>query len=391
MRGSYWGMAIYVFWEYLAGAAYHNYAPLFFSQKGFAPGQISLLIGIGPLVAIVLQPLWGMLSDRSAYKNTVHRILLLGAACAVPLLLPAQGLLAALGAVALLSCFSTSATPMGETIVLEHLESQGKNFGPLRVWGTASFAVGAQLMGVLVGDAPARFVWLCAGWFLCAAAASLLLPRVAGHQHAKRKTSWKPLLNRKTLLTLLALVAAMQLTQGLYFSFFALHFTGDLGGSKVLFGAAGLIAAASEIPFLLLGDRLLARFGVRKLVVCAAAMMALRWALLGMLRDPNWVLVSQVLGGFGLIVPTFCVVKHIQQTVPAALKASGQMLAAVITFGIGRGLVGPLGWGLSRLFGSIAPIFWAMAGICAAAALGIGLPLLRAPEEPCSAQQKAGR
>ncbi|MCL2545524.1 MAG: MFS transporter [Clostridia bacterium] len=377
MRGRYGGIALYIFLDYLAGAAYHNFAPLFFAQKGMTTAQVGLLTGMGPLVAIALQPLWGFLSDRSAAKNRIHLLLLCGTWGALLLFLPARGLVAMLGVAALLGCFAPSVTPLGETIVLEHLGEKGKGFGPLRLWGTAAFAVGAQVTGVLMEGGAGRFPWVAAGAYLLATAAALLLPQVPGGQQRAKGPGWKALLARPALLTLLALVAVLQLTQGLYFSYFALHFTGGLGASKALLGVAAVVASLAEIPFLLCADRLFARFGARRLVLCAGAAMALRWALLGALRGVGAVIATQALNGAGLIVLTFCVVKYVQQTVPAELKGRGQMLAAMITFGIGRGLVSPVGWLLGRSLPGIAPIFYVMAALCAAAVLCIGLPLLR--------------
>lgn len=381
MRGRYGGIALYIFLDYLAGAAYHNFAPLFFVQKGMTTGQVALLTGIGPLAAIAMQPLWGILSDRSAAKNKIHRLLLCGTVIALLLYLPARGLAAMLGVAALFGCFAPSVTPLGETIVLEHLGEKGKGFGPLRLWGTFAFAAGAQFTGLLMEGGEGRFPWVAAGAYLLTAAASLLLPRVPGGQQGAKGPGWTALFHRPALLTLLALVAVLQLSQGLYFSYFALHFTGNLGGSKMLLGLAAVVAALAEIPFLLCSDRLFDRFGARKLVVCAGAMMAVRWSLLGALRAVGWVIASQTLNGAGLIVLTFSVVKHVQKTVPAELKARGQMLASMITFGIGRGLVSPAGWLLSKVLPDIAPIFYVMAGLCAAAVLGIGTTLLRMAKE----------
>jgi|GEM_PF-3071383 len=381
MRGKYGGIALYIFLDYLAGAAYHNFAPLFFAQKGMSPGQVGLLTGMGPLAAIALQPLWGYWSDRSAQKNRIHLLLLCGTVIALLLYLPVQGLPAMLGVAALFGCFAPSVTPLGETIVLQHLGEKGKGFGSLRVWGTAAFAVGAQVTGLLMEGGAGRFPWVTAGAYLLAAGAALLLPCVPGGQQRTKGPGWKALLARPVLLTLLALVAVLQLTQGLYFSYFALHFANNLGGSKTLLGVAAVVASLAEIPFLLCADRLFTKFGARKLALCAGAVMTVRWALLGMLRGVGAVIASQALNGAGLIVLTFCVVKYVQNTVPAELKGRGQMLASMITFGVGRGLVSPVGWLLSRALPGIGPIFYVMAGLCIAALLCIGLPLLRMKEE----------
>lgn len=376
----YMGMGLYVLLDYLAGASYHNFAPLFFEQAGYAPGQISLLTGLPPMVAVLMQPLWGMACDRCKVKNHAHLVVLLGASGAMTLFQPAAAtsFAAMLGAVALFGVFATSATPMGETILLQHLEQGGHPYGPLRIWGTVAYGLGAQGMGLLLEGATQRFAWWTALWFGLAAAASLSVPRVSGGACAggRAKGGFKPLLRNRPLMLLLALIAVLQMTQGLSFSFFALHFTQTLGGTKAQLGIAALIAALSEIPFLIWGDRLLGRFGARKLVLAAGITMTVRWALVACLRDIPALWAAQVLAGDGLIVLTFCTAKTMQRVAPQAHKASGQMLAAGITFGIGRGLVGPVGWLLSHALSGFPPVFWVMAAVCALAVVGMGLPLL---------------
>ena len=75
-------------------------------------------------------------------------------------------------------------------------------------------------------------------------------------------------------------------------------------------------------------------------------------------------LFSQLLHGWGFIVMTVSMAKHISRTVPAELQASGQMLLAMVSYGLARA-VGNLGGGLlADAFGR-QNVFYLMAVVCA--------------------------
>ena len=65
---------------YIPGATFSAYISVYYQSKGMSVSQIGLLSAMGPLLAQVMQPAWGMLSDRTGKHMAVLRIALLGAA-----------------------------------------------------------------------------------------------------------------------------------------------------------------------------------------------------------------------------------------------------------------------------------------------------------------------
>ena len=100
------------------------------------------------------------------------------------------------------------------------------------------------------------------------------------------------------------------------------------------------------------------------LLSLSGVVLILRWLILATTDNVVVTVFSQLLHGWGFIVMTVAMAKHISRTVPAELQASGQMLLAMVSYGLARA-VGNLGGGLlANTFGQ-QNVFFLTAGICA--------------------------
>ena len=370
MKKNYpWRYAAFMITYYTVNAVYQGYISKYFQMRGATTAQLSVLLAAAPMISIVSQPFWGMRGDRAKSRNRVLRLMIL-LGVGLILMLPLSN---AFGWMllfnALFAAQYTSIQPMGDSIILESLLARGNQpFGPLRLCGSLSFAVVNLVFGLLVGE---RFEWviylsaaLLAGVFL----STYLLPSTPGHQaETGRRMSLVDLFRVPGMPPLLALFMMLQLCMGYFYSFFSIHFTSLPGGSMTLLGLAYFISATSELPFLLNADRLFDRLGAGRLMCLSALTMLTRWVLLAACPNVAVVLCSQVLHGGGFIVMSVSMAKHVNATVPAELKSSGQLLLAVVGFGLAR-VFGILGGGLlSSALGGTRHAFLIMAGVCALA------------------------
>ena len=370
MKKNYpWRYAAFMITYYTVNAVYQGYISKYFQMRGATTAQLSVLLAAAPMISIVSQPFWGMRGDRAKSRNRVLRLMIL-LGVGLILMLPlsrAFGWMLLFNA--LFAAQYTSIQPMGDSIILESLLARGNQpFGPLRLCGSLSFAVVNLGFGLLVGE---RFEWviylsaaLLAGVFL----STYLLPSTPGHQaETGRRMSLVDLFRVPGMPPLLALFMMLQLCMGYFYSFFSIHFTSLPGGSMTLLGLAYFISATSELPFLLNADRLFDRLGAGRLMCLSALTMLTRWVLLAACPNVAVVLCSQVLHGGGFIVMSVSMAKHVNATVPAELKSSGQLLLAVVGFGLAR-VFGILGGGLlSSVLGGTRHAFLIMAGVCALA------------------------
>jgi PPP family 3-phenylpropionic acid transporter len=80
------------------------------------------------------------------------------------------------------------------------------------------------------------------------------------------------------------------------------------------------------------------------MILIAGAVLAVRWLLFYLLRDPYWLLPVQVLHAFTFIIIFFAISNYINRNVPKELKASGQALYGLAIGGVAR-VVGALAGG----------------------------------------------
>lgn len=364
-------MAFFMMAYYVTNCMYQSYMSLYYTSIDFSSAQIGLINAMVAVVSLISQPLWGTCGDRVKNRGRLIAMLALASGAAALGFRLSSRFLPLLLMAGVFSCFYTSLQPMGDSIILKKLDENRQPFGPVRLSACVAFAVAGVVFGRLVDGGREKWVPVYTA-ILCGitAISTLSLPRTAGGQsNGGKKMAFGALLKNRNLMLLLAFMAPVQITMGYFYTFFSPHFVSLEGGSSSLLGTCYLISAASEVPFLLLSDKLFDRFGAGRLMLVSAAALTARWLMLALSSSVPVVMVSQAFHGWGFIVMTVCLAKYINRTVPVELQASGQMLLAIVSFGIAR-VTGNLGGGLLADAIGRQNVFFLAAGICAVSLVG---------------------
>ena len=378
-----WIICAYYVLGSLGKAAYQGFMPVYFNTIfNDDTIKVGLLMGVLPLVSVFTQPMWGIIADRTRSKNNVLRLLFAGSL----VLVGAYGLvnhsfLMLIAAVCLFAAFFTSIDPLADTISLENLSKGNHAFGPSRMGMSVAFGFASFFAGLIANQNVSSILPVCMVAFAIGFGGTWCLPEVQGHQSRGNRVPMTRLLRNRELMLLLVFVTILQLTLGYYYTYFPVLVTQVIpGGNSSLLGISYLISANSEVPFLLLGDRLFRKLGAGKLLAIAAAALGLRWLLLGAVRNIYWILALQLLHGWGFIVLTFAMAKYVSAVVPDELKASGQMLLGVVGYGVAR-VIGNWGGGLltNALGGNahIQTVFYMLAALCLATLATFGVYFFR--------------
>ena len=142
----------------------------------------------------------------------------------------------------------------------------------------------------------------------------------------------------------------------------------DLGASRSLIGLAYMLAALPEVPLFILMERLMARFGLYRLIVVCIGVSIFRWLVTGYATS-FWPIV--------LVMPTqsvtfgvfyLCTVKYMNYKTPLELKSSGQSVLAMTLFGISF-VVSHQGGGLLADAIGLRNVYPIAALICAASGI----------------------
>jgi PPP family 3-phenylpropionic acid transporter len=253
-----------------------------------------------------------------------------------------------------------SLMPMVDAIVVDHLDELGGDYGRLRLWGSASFIVGAA------GSAPLVHAWgpgvVPILLVLPQLALAPVLARLPHGQRGHAEHAGAPwTLITPAFAALLAAVFLANASSGAWSGFFALHVRA-LGLSDSLPGLAFALAVVVEIVLFHAGRRVLLWMAPADLVVIALAVTVVRWAASAIVTSEAAVLLVQLGHVFTYSMLHLASVALIIRLVPDANATSGQALYG----GIGYGLGGAVGIALAGLLvdrlGTVR-LFWFEAAI----------------------------
>ena len=358
-------LAFFLMAYYTTNAMYQSYMSLYYTGINFTSAQIGAINAGVALASMAFQPVWGTVGDRTRNRAVLLAALSVASAASVFAFSWFRGFVPLLLLACLFSCFYTSLQPMGDSIILGELNRRNQPFGPIRLAGGLSFALSGMIFGKVL-DAPGRELLVpvyTAALCLVTALSTVTLPKTEGGQSRGKKMRFSELFKHRELMGLLAFMAPVQITMGYFYTFFSPHFMSLQGGDSAKLGLCYFISACSEVPFLLMSDRLFDKYGAGRLMRLSAVTLAVRWLMLG-LSDSVWVaMLSQVLHGWGFIVMTVCMAKYISREVPEELQASGQMLLAIVSFGISRAF-GNLAGGLLAGWMGRGNVFLACSALC---------------------------
>lgn len=334
VRTSVWIQAIYL-WYFAAVGCLVPYIALYYQKLALNGGQIGVLMAIMPLGTACLAPVWGALADKFSVHRLVLRSALVLAALAALLLSQVTHFALILLSIAVIAGAIASIPTLLDGYALTLSERQGRPYGPLRVWGTIGFMLGSWSIGSWMGTSVSNvFLIAYAASLLFACAATIRIPSIRAQSSQPLHHGIAALLRDRTVVVLLLTAFLVTLNMSAMTNFMGIYLS-EIGGTVQLIGIASAVAALTEIPMLLFGQRLLDRFSSQRLLLFAIAMFALRYALYGLPPQPNWVLAVQLLHGLSFGAYFLASVTLIHQLAGPERAATGQGLLSSTSFGFG--------------------------------------------------------
>lgn len=344
---------------FMSGGVFNTFLPLYFKEKGFDQTSIGTLLAIGPFIAILAQPLWGLVCDRAHTKNNVLRLLMIGSVISAILLRLNDSILYLCFGMAALAVFQSPIFSVNDSITLEYLQGSKWNFGPIRMAGTIGFAAAALGGGFFARKDTDIIFLLFAVVMIISAFTSLAIPKIKGHQSNGNKVSIWVIFKNREFVILMSLNLIFSITIGFNGNFFAIYYR-QLGADNSLVGWVTFITAIAEIPFLFFADRILGRFGTKKILIVSLLVTSLRWFLQYVVTNVYGLLAINVLHGMNYIVFAYSLATYINDRMPKELRTTGQTINGLIAGGLAKIIASIGGGALSDAIGT-RPIYLYMA------------------------------
>lgn len=341
---------IYVIF-YAGQAMYNTYFNLFLSQSGFSLTSIGAIQSASTVILVLVQPLWGIISDKSKSKNQIIGFLLFIVSIVCLAFYAFKTSLWIAVCVMLYTVFFYPNITLQDNYTLELLEKSKWDFGNIRLGGTLGYAFCAMLVGFIIGQNYQSIFWIMALFFAIAGGMYFVLPKVEGHRHKKEKVKYSILLTDKPLLCMITFNIIYVMGVSFYFQFFNIYFKQELGASSQMVGMLSFASAMSEIPFFWFAYKIEKKFGIEKVMMFAGLATALRWLLLFFVTNHYMILGINLLSGCGYVGFSYCLIKYINDTVPKSMRATAQSFNAIISTIFSRIIFAPIGGMLGQIFG----------------------------------------
>ncbi len=300
-----------------------SFLPLWIKSRGLDEHQVGLLFAVGALLALLINPVVGLVADTRESRKSVLLLLLAGSSAAALLLLNVRGPLWVFAAYAATRACSTGLIPLSESMALSGAARFGLDFGRLRGVGSLSVVVTTAALGAALdryGLDGVALALVLAYVLQTAMAACLPDVRVAAARTAKAPL--RRVLRLPGFALFLCGAAASQACHGLFYTYSAIHWK-SLGLSSSVIGALWSLGVLAEVAAFMLGGRLLARLSAPSVLLLACLGGVLRWTLVAEAGQAGTLVIAQLLQAATLSLTQLGAAQYIRTTVPADALSSG--------------------------------------------------------------------
>ena len=371
-------MKLFYLWYFMGAGIYFPYLGLYLRAIRLNGAQIGLVASTAPLAGVLLQPLWGLLSDRYGWRKPLLTRSLLAAALIAPAVALAHSFGALLPLFIALAMALSPVVPLSDATTLEAIRRHGGSYGAVRIYGSLGYLLASLTIGLFYRGQHILLLFPLYGLLLFGTClVSLSAPRQEDTVQLARGTGLGTVLRDRVVVLFLALAVLGYGTYAAYNTFFALYLKGLGAGTGVVGLAAGL-ASLSELPVMALAGRIMERVSVKPLLLAGLGAATLRWLAYGLSNDYRVALAFSLLHGLSFAGFYVAGVTFIDRRVPPHLRSTGQTLFNGATFGLGS-VAG------SNLFGVLfdqlhgGGMYLVAATLCALSVVGLALFLPNMP------------
>lgn len=353
---------------FLTFAVINIFFPLYLDSLNYDDFQIGLIFSIGPLIALISQPVWGNISDRAKTKNRILSQIIIISSLILFLFRLNTSFIYILIIMTVFSFFQMPIIPLTDALTIEYMLKNKGNYGTVRFAGTLGYAVMAVIGAKIAESYGMDKIFIMAAIFgIFSFSLSMTIPKVPGHMKKNSKIKISQFLKIKHIIPFLILAFAVNLTISYYGYFFPIYYI-ELGGTPFYLGLAIFLASISEVFFLLFGDKILKKYDIKKIIFIAGLSSVIRWIFMYIVTDLTLMIIIQFFHGITFIVIIYSMSMYISQNTPDEIKSSSQSTFIVLTMTTSRIISSFLGGYFGNIVG-IQNMFLVCAVICVPACI----------------------
>ncbi len=268
--------------------------PIWLAAKGLDARMIGIMLAVPMVVRVFALPAAALVADR---RDALRAVMIIATGASVAgfgALALAEGVLPIMALFALASIVSTPIMLLADSYALRGLARWGRAYGPVRLWGSASFVAATFASGYVLDAMAARhLIWLLVAAFGATAAAAWLLAPLErdGAGPAASASSARWLLRDPMFLAFTAAASLIQASHAVYYGFSTIDWLAA-GYDGVSIGALWALGVVAEIALFAVTARLPAAVTPIVMISLGATGAVIRWTVMAF--DPPAVVLPAV-------------------------------------------------------------------------------------------------
>jgi len=337
LRGvPYFRLSGFYFLFFVTVGIYMPYWSLYLKSINFNAEQIGILSAIVVGTKIFSTYCWGWVVDHTGQRMRIIQLASLFSALTFVAVLFVKDFWALAFILFLFSIFWSASLPQVEAATLSHLGESSHAYTVIRLWGSVGFIIIVWSLGIVFESLSISYVPLILlismvlVWML-----TLSIPEIPPEHHDEPAESLKEILRKPKVIALLLACFLMLASHGPYYTFYSIYLE-DYGYSRSFIGQMWALGVIAEVVLFLFMQRLIAVFGLRRLLLLSLFLAGVRWMLIAFFVD------KLVLLGFAQILhaATFGIyhavaIQYIHKYFTGKLQGRGQGLYSSASFGAG--------------------------------------------------------
>jgi len=313
------------------------YLVLYLTWRGLSPTAAGLVMALMAGVGVLAVPLWGFVADRALGTVPALRLSsLLAAVSSLGLLVSGRSGLAIVVSAGLLAATRAPGEAFANALAIGTLDKEAsRNFGSVRLWASIGFAATVAVSAVIVEHTSLALILIAYPVAMLAQIASTggrswpVAPRGPIFRLSALRGT-----DRSRLVVLHGAALAFGIAMGASSTGSPLRLVA-VGGGVVAVGAAAVLGALAEVPFMRMSGVLWHGLGSGKVFLLGGLAFAASLACFAVFTDPVILVGASILrgGGYALIYVGLVTVASGQ--LPPGRQATGQALLQATMMGLG--------------------------------------------------------
>jgi len=290
-------IAAYYFTYLGAIGVFMPFISLYLKDLGLPAAEVTQLMAVGPLAALMVPPLVGLLADLGRARVWLLRLGTAATAVASLGFVGAHGRPVLVATMVALAAFRAPLLSLVDVLALDR-----GNYGRIRLWGSAGFLVAVLAGGWLHDRVGVLRVMLgCSAGLVLAGVVAFGLPAPPLETRPRIFAEWRKMLSQRCLWLFLVAVWLTQSACAIYDSGFSLHLR-SLGFDGRFVSQAWAVGVGAEVILMWGAHVLLQRARAQRLLAVGAGVSGVRWFLLARAHTGAVILLLQPLHAisFGL-------------------------------------------------------------------------------------------